>query len=91
MVTHSERISCSAAPTPRPAVRLLLAAIGDDGVGQVWDRLSRDGRQVLRLAFVEARELGHPCLAETPNGASPRPAEAWRLVAVGWEGSGRGA
>jgi len=42
---------------------LMLAVIGDDGVGRVWDRLSLDGRQVLRLAFIEARELGHPCLA----------------------------
>lgn len=44
--------------------RLLRAAIGDDGVGAYWERLTPDGREVLRLAFVEARELGHPCLAD---------------------------
>jgi ATP-dependent Clp protease ATP-binding subunit ClpA len=42
----------------------LLAAIGDDGTGAVWERLTPEGREVLRLAFVEARELGHPCLAD---------------------------
>jgi ATP-dependent Clp protease ATP-binding subunit ClpA len=41
----------------------LLAVIGDDGVGPMWQRLRPDGREVLRLAFMEARELGHPCLA----------------------------
>jgi ATP-dependent Clp protease ATP-binding subunit ClpA len=30
----------------------------------MWDRLTPDGREVLRLAYVEARELGHPCLAD---------------------------
>lgn len=45
-------------------VRLLRAATGDDGTGGMWDRLSPDGRQVIRLAFVEARELGHPCMAD---------------------------
>lgn len=44
--------------------RLLRAAIGDDGTGGMWDRLTPDGRQVLRLAFVEAREHGHPCIAD---------------------------
>ena len=44
--------------------RLLRAAIGDDGVGAIWERLTPDGREVIRLAFVEARELGHPCLAD---------------------------
>ncbi len=44
--------------------RLLRAAIGDDGVGGTWERLTPDGREVLRLAFVEVRELGHPCLAD---------------------------
>lgn len=43
--------------------RLLRAAIGDDGTGAMWKRLTPESRQVLRLAFVEARELGHPCLA----------------------------
>ncbi len=44
--------------------RLLRGAIGDDGTGGMWERLTPDGRQVLRLAFVEARELGHPCMAD---------------------------
>jgi ATP-dependent Clp protease ATP-binding subunit ClpA len=43
---------------------LLRAAIGDDGSGRFWDRLTPAGRAVMRLAFVEARELGHPCLAD---------------------------
>ena len=30
----------------------------------MWDRLTPQGREVIRLAFVEARELGHPCLAD---------------------------
>jgi ATP-dependent Clp protease ATP-binding subunit ClpA len=30
----------------------------------MWDRLSPEGREVVRLAHVEARELGHPCLAD---------------------------
>jgi hypothetical protein len=45
-------------------IRLLRAAIGDDGVGAIWERLTPDGREVVRLAFIEARELGHPCLAD---------------------------
>src|SRR5215207_998252 len=44
--------------------RLLRAATRDDGTGAMWERLTPDGRQVLRLAFVEARELGHPCMAD---------------------------
>jgi hypothetical protein len=28
-----------------------------------WNRLSAEGRQVLRFAFLESRSLGHPCLA----------------------------
>ena len=44
--------------------RLLRAAIGDDGVGATWERLIPDGQQVIRLAFIEARELDHPCLAD---------------------------
>jgi hypothetical protein len=44
--------------------RLFRAAIGDDGTGAMWERLTPDGREVMRLAFVEARELGHPCLAD---------------------------
>mgnify|MGYP006318959229 CR=1 FL=1 len=35
--------------------RLLRAATGDDGVGGYWERLTPDGGEVLRLAFVEAR------------------------------------
>jgi hypothetical protein len=44
--------------------RRLRAAIGDDGTGGMWDRLTPDGRQVLRFAFIEARELGHACMAD---------------------------
>ncbi len=43
--------------------RLLRAAIGDDGTGAVWPRLTPDGREVIQLALAEARELGHPCIA----------------------------
>ena len=43
--------------------RLLRAAIGDDGTGAVWPRLTPDGWGVIRLAFAEARELGHPCIS----------------------------
>jgi ATP-dependent Clp protease ATP-binding subunit ClpA len=42
---------------------LLLAAIGDDGTGPLWQRLTPQGREVIRLASAEARDLGHPCLA----------------------------
>jgi hypothetical protein len=38
--------------------------IGDDGTGPMWERLTQDGQEVIRLAYVEARELGHPCLAD---------------------------
>jgi ATP-dependent Clp protease ATP-binding subunit ClpA len=44
--------------------RHLRAAMGDDGTGGMWDRLTPQGRQVIRFAFIEARELGHPCLAD---------------------------
>jgi ATP-dependent Clp protease ATP-binding subunit ClpA len=44
--------------------RQLRAAIGDDGSGQLFGRLNQDGRQVLRFAFIEARELGHACIAD---------------------------
>jgi ATP-dependent Clp protease ATP-binding subunit ClpA len=44
--------------------RTLLAAIGDDGVGPMWQRLSTDGRIALRLASAESRDLGHPGLAD---------------------------
>jgi ATP-dependent Clp protease ATP-binding subunit ClpA len=40
-----------------------LAAIGDDGTAPLWNRLTPEGREVLRFARAEARELGHPCLA----------------------------
>jgi Clp amino terminal domain, pathogenicity island component len=43
--------------------RVVRAATGDDGTGAVWARLTPDGRTVIDLAFTEARELGHPCLA----------------------------
>jgi ATP-dependent Clp protease ATP-binding subunit ClpA len=45
-------------------IRLLHAATGDDGTGAFWPRLTPSGRRVLRLAFLEARQLGHPCLAD---------------------------
>lgn len=44
--------------------RLLHAAIGEDEAGAMWERLTPDGREVIRLAYAEARELGHPCLAD---------------------------
>lgn|SRR5262245_5337183 len=44
--------------------RLFLAVIGDDGTGSIWERLTPDGRDVIRLAYMEARELDHPCLAD---------------------------
>ena len=44
--------------------RLVAAAIGDDGTGGVLTRLTPDSREVIRLAYLEARELGHPCLAD---------------------------
>jgi ATP-dependent Clp protease ATP-binding subunit ClpA len=43
---------------------LLRRVTNDDGTGAMWDRLTPDGREVLRLAFVESGELGHPCLAD---------------------------
>jgi ATP-dependent Clp protease ATP-binding subunit ClpA len=49
---------------PRRVKVKLLAVIGDDGTGSMWQRLSPDGLQVLRLAHLEARELGHPCTAD---------------------------
>jgi ATP-dependent Clp protease ATP-binding subunit ClpA len=48
----------------RRFVRLLRAVIGDDETAGVWQRLTPDGAEVLRLGFVDARELGHPCLAD---------------------------
>ncbi len=44
--------------------RLLRAVIGDDGTGVVWPRLTPEGQEVIRLAFAEARDLGHPCMAD---------------------------
>jgi len=44
--------------------RLVRAATWDDGTGDYWHRFTPDGRQVLRYAYVEARELGHPCVAD---------------------------
>ena len=44
--------------------RRLRAVIGDDGTSAMWDRLTPEGRQAIRLALVEARELGHPCIAD---------------------------
>jgi ATP-dependent Clp protease ATP-binding subunit ClpA len=48
----------------RRVTRLLWAALGDDRVGPVWDRFTDEAREVQRLAFVEAQELGHPCIAD---------------------------
>jgi ATP-dependent Clp protease ATP-binding subunit ClpA len=48
----------------RRVKRRLLGVIGDDGTGLMWQRLSPDGMQVVRLAHLEARELGHPCTAD---------------------------
>lgn len=50
--------------TRRRVPRLLSAAVGDDRVGAVWTRLNPEAGEVLRLAFVESRESGHPCLAD---------------------------
>ena len=50
--------------TRRRLTRLLAAATGDDGVGTMWGRLTPDSQDVIRLAFIEAGELGHPCLAD---------------------------
>jgi ATP-dependent Clp protease ATP-binding subunit ClpA len=44
--------------------RLLRAAANDDGSAAWHDRLTPDAWQVIRLAAIEARELGHPCIAE---------------------------
>ncbi|HZE50488.1 MAG TPA: Clp protease N-terminal domain-containing protein, partial [Jatrophihabitantaceae bacterium] len=30
----------------------------------MWGRLTPDGREVVRLAYLEARELGHPGMAD---------------------------
>lgn len=50
--------------TWRRAKQILLAAIGDDGLTPLWQRLSPDGRLVLQVAFREAREFGQPCIAD---------------------------
>jgi len=49
---------------PNWFTRRLRAAIGDDGTGAYWKRFTPDAGQVLRYGFAEARELGHPCLAD---------------------------
>ena len=48
----------------RQLIRSLRTLIGDDGTGPAWARLTADGLEILRLACVEANELGHPCLAD---------------------------
>jgi hypothetical protein len=48
----------------RRLIRLLAAAVGEDGTGGIWERLTADSQEVIRLAYVEAGELGHPCLAD---------------------------
>ena len=45
-------------------IRLFRAMIGDDGTGPMWQRLTPDSQDVIQLAYREARELGHPCLAD---------------------------
>jgi hypothetical protein len=45
-------------------IRLFRAMIGDDGTGPMWQRLTSDSQDVIQLAYREARELGHPCLAD---------------------------
>jgi hypothetical protein len=44
--------------------RVIRSATGDDGTGDYWHRFTPDGRQVIRHALAEARELGHPCMAD---------------------------
>lgn len=66
--------------TPGRLERAVRAAVGDDATGGMWDRLTPEGRAVLRFAFVEARELGHPCLADEHV-----------LLGVLRHGAGRGA
>jgi Clp amino terminal domain, pathogenicity island component len=48
----------------RRVVRLLAASVGEDGTRGIWERLTPDSREVIGLAYAEARELGHPCLAD---------------------------
>ena len=48
----------------RRLIRLLAAAVGEDGTGGTWERLTPDSQEVIRLAYLEAGELGHPCLAD---------------------------
>jgi hypothetical protein len=43
---------------------MLWAVVGDDRVGVVQDRFDPDAREVMRLANLERRELGHPGLAD---------------------------
>jgi len=50
--------------TPGWLRRLVRSATGDDGTGDYWHRFTPDGREVIRQAFAEARELGHPCMAD---------------------------
>lgn len=45
-------------------IRGLRRAMGDDEYPNMWDRLTPDGRAVIRLAFAGARESGHPCMAD---------------------------
>jgi hypothetical protein len=49
---------------PRRVRFAILAVIGDDGTGPLWQRLGPDGLRVVGLAHREARELGHPCTAD---------------------------
>jgi ATP-dependent Clp protease ATP-binding subunit ClpA len=49
--------------TRETLTRLLRAAIGDDGTGPLWRQLTPAGHEVICQARMEARDLGHPCLA----------------------------
>jgi hypothetical protein len=48
----------------RRLIGLLAASVGEDGTAGLWGRLTPDGREVIGLAYAEARELGHPGLAD---------------------------
>jgi len=48
----------------RRLIRLLAASVGEDGTAGIWGRLTPDSQEVIGLAYAEARELGHPGLAD---------------------------
>ena len=61
---HGLRLAPAAVVMAGRLRRLLRRATGDDGTGGYWHRFTPDGRQVIGYAFAEARELGHPCVAD---------------------------